>query len=144
MGDYWGYLGSYTALYQEHVIPVPKALRGPLVQNFTVNGKVEGKLASIYISPNALVENIIVAPGAEIKGDIISLWDPDETIYGKRHLYYGEDPRGTTLLSVLPMILILIQKRQSYLPKTPAPRSFLTITLSGLRASYLALTMCLL
>lgn len=98
MGDYWGYLGSYTALYQEHVIPVPKALRGPLVQNFTVNGKVEGKLASIYISPNALVENIIVAPGAEIKGDIISLWDPDETIYGKRHLYYGEDPRGTTLL----------------------------------------------
>ena len=46
--------------------------------------------------------------------------------------------------SVLPMILILIQKRQSYLPKTPAPRLFLTITLSGLRASYLALTMCLL
>lgn len=98
MGDYWGYLGSYTALYQEHLMDVPEALRGPLVKDFTINGKVEGKLASIYISPNALVENIIVAPGAEIKGDIISLWDPDETIYGKRHLYYGEDPRGTTLL----------------------------------------------
>ena len=98
MGDYWGYLGSYTALYQEHLMDVPEALRGPLVKDFTINGKVEGKLASIYISPNALVENIIVAPGAEIKGDIISLWDPYETIYGKRHLYYGEDPRGTTLL----------------------------------------------
>ena len=98
MGDYWGYLGSYTALYQEHLMDVPEALRGPLVKDFTINGKVEWKLASIYISPNALVENIIVAPGAEIKGDIISLWDPYETIYGKRHLYYGEDPRGTTLL----------------------------------------------
>ena len=98
MGDYWGYLGSYTALYQEHLMDVPEALRGPLVKDFTINGKVEGKLASIYISPNALVENIIVAPGAEIKGDIISLWDPYETIYGKRHLYYGKDPRGTTLL----------------------------------------------
>ena len=97
MGDYWGYLGSYTALYQEHLMDVPEALRGPLVKDFTINGKVEGKLASIYISPNAFVENIVIAPGAEIKGDIISLWDPEDTIYGLPHLYDGNIPLETRL-----------------------------------------------
>lgn len=97
MGDYWGYLGSYTALYKDNLMDVPEALQGPLVKNFTVNGKVEGELASIYISPNAYVETITIASGAEIKGDIISLWNPEETIYGKPHLYSGKEPLETRL-----------------------------------------------
>ena len=43
------------------------------------------------------MENIIVVPGAEIKGDMISLWDPEDTIYGLPHLYDGKIPLETRL-----------------------------------------------
>ena len=103
MGDYWAYLGSYTSTYVvndtfENRDYLPKELKGPLVESFTVAGSLSGGLASIYISPNAYVKDIVIAPGAEISGDIISLWDPDETLYGTEHIgYEGNEPLVTTL-----------------------------------------------
>lgn len=46
-----------------------------LVENFDVNGTLEGEKAAIYISDNAHVENININDGAQIKGDIISEWN---------------------------------------------------------------------
>ena len=83
LGDYQGYFGSYTGMvYNQNLQTLPTVVDGPLVENFTVAGTLEGSLASIYISPNAYVRNVNVLPGAQIKGDIISLWNPYETIYG--------------------------------------------------------------
>lgn len=101
LGDYEGYFGSYTAmLFGEQLEKLPTVLDGPLVENFTVAGTLEGSLASIYISPNAYVRNITVLPGAQIKGDIISLWNPYETIYGTgRHIDKNDAHRYTTTLT---------------------------------------------
>ena len=99
LGDYQGYFGSYTAMYDEQTT-LPTVLNGPLVENFTVAGTLEGSLASIYISPNAYVRNVTVLPGAQIKGDIISLWNPYETIYGPgRHIDEREAHLYTTTLT---------------------------------------------
>ena len=103
MGDYWAYLGSYTLTYVvndtfKNRDYLPEELKGPLVKSLTVAGSLSGGLASIYISPNAYVKDIFIAPGADISGDIISLWDPDETFYGTEHIGYdGYEPLVTTL-----------------------------------------------
>lgn len=52
------------------------ALDGPLVKECNINGAVEGSAAAIYISKNALVKEININEGAEIKGNIISEWNP--------------------------------------------------------------------
>lgn len=46
-----------------------------LVENFNVEGTLEGKKAAIYISDNAHVKNINILRGAQINGDIISKWN---------------------------------------------------------------------
>ena len=60
---------------------LPEAIKGDLVTDFNVNGTLKGKLASIYISPNALVKNININAGAQLEGNIISLWNPDAILY---------------------------------------------------------------
>lgn len=73
---------------------LPTAIQGALVENFNVAGKLVGKKAAIYISPNAYVKNINILQSAEIEGDIISDWNPNEIIY------QNED--GSTIAPLLP------------------------------------------
>lgn len=57
------------------------AINGELVTNFNVAGTLKGEKAAIYISENALVQNINIMNGASIQGDIISKWNPNGLIY---------------------------------------------------------------
>ena len=100
LGDTAGYRGSYinveyddkNAKWVEKTIPT--AIQGPLVSTFNVDGTLNGKLAAIYISPNALVKNINIGSTGNITGDIISEWNPDAIFY------QNED--GETLAPDLP------------------------------------------
>ena len=69
--------GSYST-YSNYIganLKPEDVIKGPLVKNFNIEGNLEGKKASIYISENAHVENINIKDGAVIKGDIISEWN---------------------------------------------------------------------
>ena len=87
LGDTAGYRGSYinveyddkNAKWVEKTIPT--AIQGPLVSTFNVDGTLNGKLAAIYISPNALVKEININNGATITGNIVSEWNPKAIIY---------------------------------------------------------------
>ena len=57
--------------YQQFLRPLPE-LQGPLMKQVDISGKVAGKSAAIYISPNALVEKINILSGAQLQGDIKS------------------------------------------------------------------------
>ena len=59
---------------------IPDVLKGPLISELRIQGRVEGDMASIYISPNAFVKNIVIESCAQLKGDIISLWDMEKTL----------------------------------------------------------------
>lgn len=99
LGDYYGYFGSYTALYEfKPLESIPEVLQGALVNEFRLKGDIKGSFASIYISPNAYVRQIVVEPGARIEGDIISLWNPERTLYGAEHSGVPEDESLITLL----------------------------------------------
>ena len=50
---------------------------GALMGEVNITGTVAGNAAAVYISDNALVQEINVLPGAQIVGNIISNWDPD-------------------------------------------------------------------
>ena len=50
---------------------------GALMSEVNITGTVAGSAAAIYISDNALVQELNVLPGAQIIGNIISKWDPD-------------------------------------------------------------------
>ena len=58
---------------------LPLNLNGALVKQFDVSGTLAGSAAAIYIASNAWVENINILTGASITGDIISLWDPEDS-----------------------------------------------------------------
>ena len=73
---------------------LPTAIQGALVEKFDVAGKLVGKKAAIYISPNAYVKNINILQSAEIEGHIISEWNPNKIIY------QNED--GSTIAPLLP------------------------------------------
>jgi hypothetical protein len=55
-----------------------EGLDGPLVERFDVTGTVAGTAAAIYISENAFVKEINLMRGAELYGDIISNWNPND------------------------------------------------------------------
>ncbi len=74
LDDDRGSYSTYSNYIGENIDP-EDVLKGPLVKNFNVEGKLEGKKASIYISENAHVENINIKDGANVKGDIISEWN---------------------------------------------------------------------
>ena len=50
---------------------------GALVKAFNVSGSLKGSAAAISIAENAFVEEINILSGAELEGDIVSHWDPD-------------------------------------------------------------------
>ena len=58
---------------------LPLNLNGALVKQFDVSGTLAGSAAAIYIASNAWVKNINVLTGASITGNIISLWDPEDS-----------------------------------------------------------------
>ncbi len=62
-------------------------LQGPLLTSLDLTGTLTGSRAAIYISENALVQNINIMSGAQISGDIISRWDPDHP-----YIQYSGDP----------------------------------------------------
>lgn len=89
LGDAFEYRGSYiwTLREKNHDISGGKDqngfalnLDGPLVSKFNVSGKLAGTEASIHISENAFVQNINFLPGADVTGDIISEYDPNNTL----------------------------------------------------------------
>jgi len=74
LDDDRGSYSTYSNYIGENIVP-EDVIKGPLVKNFNIEGNLEGKKASIYISENAYVENINIKDGATIKGDIISEWN---------------------------------------------------------------------
>ena len=74
LDDDRGSYSTYSNYIRENIDP-EDVLKGPLVKNFNIEGNLEGKGASIYISENAHVENINIKDGASVKGDIISEWN---------------------------------------------------------------------
>lgn len=88
LSDIYEYRGSYIDVaYDEdnkkwyNISTHPEAIKGELVTSFNVNGALAGKLAAVYISPNAYVKNINIMKGAFLQGDIISEWNPKQIIY---------------------------------------------------------------
>jgi uncharacterized protein YhjY with autotransporter beta-barrel domain len=78
MKDSDDYRGSYIWTGDMAGQTLPNEINGPLVDAFVVGGTLKGSLASIYISENAYVKNIYFLNGANVQGDIISKWDPDD------------------------------------------------------------------
>lgn len=50
---------------------------GALMEQVNITGTLAGTQAAIYISDNALVQELNILPGAHIYGDIVSKWDPN-------------------------------------------------------------------
>lgn len=50
---------------------------GALMDQVNITGTLAGTQAALYISDNALVQEINILPGAHIYGDIVSKWDPN-------------------------------------------------------------------
>lgn len=109
LGDYTEYRGSWiriTSLYSGGNVwePVPPtqqltdALKGPLAGSFDVSGRLAGRAAAIYISPNALVSHINILSGATLEGDIVSAWNPEASLYGTP---LQDVPAGTDLTTHL-------------------------------------------
>lgn len=61
-------------------------LDGPLVSTFDVSGLLAGSAASIFIAENAFVRNINILSGAQVVGNIVSEWDPQNP-----DIQYGGD-----------------------------------------------------
>ena len=74
MADDRGSYSSYIMKLKTNTTP-DKDTQGALISNFDINGYIEGKKAAIYISENALVDQININNGATIKGNIISKWN---------------------------------------------------------------------
>ena len=86
LGNATEYRGSYIRTYEidyddgtSEIVddPLPE-LEGALVNNVDITGRLAGNLAAIYISPNALVNNINVMNGAQLQGDIISEYNEQD------------------------------------------------------------------
>ena len=88
IGNDMEYRGSWIWKCYDHNIPLnanngydasnlPLNLDGPLVSRFDVSGLLAGSAASIFISENAFVKDINILSGAQVIGDIVSEWDPE-------------------------------------------------------------------
>lgn len=75
----WGMMYYPPAPIEENVdwSGFPLNLNGPLISRFDVSGLLAGRAASIFISENALVKDINVLSGAQLIGDIVSEWNPN-------------------------------------------------------------------
>ena len=68
-------------------------LDGALVDDFIAGGVIAGSGSAVTIAKNAYVKNIHIVNGAEIYGDIVSQWDPDNDLLQ----YQGNDKLVTTI-----------------------------------------------
>lgn len=99
LGNRDEYRGSYIGVeYDDGEIDNTArvdAVQGALVNKVDISGQVEGNKAAIYIAPSALVQNINIQTGAELKGDIISDWSPKYAlnIMGEGENLYEENIR---------------------------------------------------
>ncbi|AXF75783.1 autotransporter domain-containing protein [Erwinia tracheiphila] len=85
LGNEVDYRGSWLHIvdgYNEALLP---ELQGALVDNADISGRVAGKGAAIYISPNALVSNINILNGARLEGDIYADYAQRDA-YGQQRL----------------------------------------------------------
>lgn len=71
------YTDTYGGAHESWADLVYEGLNGPLVSRFDLTGTMAGSAAALFISENAMVEEINIMQGAQIFGDIISRWDPD-------------------------------------------------------------------
>lgn len=79
LGNESDYRGSYIYAVGG-VLQAPLAeLSGALVDNFDLTGRLAGRAAAIYISSNALVNNINVMRGARIEGNIYSAYNQQDS-----------------------------------------------------------------
>ena len=72
LGDDLEYRGSYLRRSYDAPAPLLDELNGALVERYDLTGRLAGRQAAIYLSPNALVNHINVMRGAQIQGDIVS------------------------------------------------------------------------
>ncbi len=106
-GSYiWSGTGADSSSLISDTYGVPTEIAGPLVDSFVVGGTLKGSKASIYISENAYVKNIEVLTGANISGDIISVWDPNNSLISSAvrgtlftSLDFGMKLNGSTVTS---------------------------------------------
>lgn len=85
LGNEVDYRGSWIHQVGGYVATLLPELQGALVDNADISGRVVGKGAAIYISPNALVGNINILNGARLEGDIYSDYNQRDA-YGKQRL----------------------------------------------------------
>lgn len=89
IGNDQEYRGSYIQIVNDMPVATPlDELNGALVDRYDLTGRLAGTAAAIYISSNALVNQINVMRGAQIQGDIISLYKQEDE---------NGDPRLTRL-----------------------------------------------
>lgn len=74
LGEDQSVRGSYIHRVFEKEAPLLDELNGPLVSQFDISGRIAGTAASIYMSPNAYVKDINFLQGAQLQGDIHSLY----------------------------------------------------------------------
>lgn len=85
LGNDADYRGSWihdVGGYSAKLLP---ELEGALVDRADISGRIAGKGAAIYISPNALVSNINILQGAKLEGDIYSDYNQRDA-YGQQRL----------------------------------------------------------
>lgn len=85
LGNDVDYRGSWIHYVGGEAASLLPELQGALVNNADIGGRVAAKGAAIYISPNALVNNINLLNGAQLEGNIYSDYNQlDE--YGQQRL----------------------------------------------------------
>lgn len=85
LGNKVDYRGSWIHQVGGYAATLLPELQGALVDNADISGRVVGKGAAIYISPNALVGNINILNGARLEGDIYSDYNQRDA-YGQQRL----------------------------------------------------------
>ncbi|AJJ61307.1 autotransporter outer membrane beta-barrel domain-containing protein [Yersinia aldovae] len=85
LGNKTDYRGSWIHAVGWYVAALLPEVQGALVDNADISGRVAGKGAAIYISPNALVGNINILNGARLEGDIYSDYNQRDA-YGQQRL----------------------------------------------------------
>lgn len=75
LGNEEDYRGSYIHYVDGYVDDLLPELDGALADHVDISGRVAGKAAAIFISQNALVNQINILNGAKIEGNIYSFYD---------------------------------------------------------------------
>lgn len=80
VGNDIDYRGSWMHYVNGYAAPLLTELQGALVDNVDISGQLAGKRAAIFISPNALVNNMNILNGARIAGNIYSNYNQRDAL----------------------------------------------------------------